>query len=80
MNILEEALKAIKDRGQMYGDAASLYSEVCTAYKAITNNHITEKDIILLMILIKLKRSRVSPDDMDHYVDIAGYAHLMFNV
>jgi hypothetical protein len=78
---VEEILVA---RGEKYGDS---WLTPTLAIQAITQGDFTKLDILVasghfadwFMILGKLCRAVYSPDHIDHWVDIAGYAQLSAN-
>jgi len=75
-DILEKAIDLItNDRADRYGPIRDNIFGVVSAYKALTKQDIAAKDIMLIMILIKLSRQNYSHKD-DNLVDIAGYAAL----
>ncbi len=72
---LEEALKIVtKDRQNAYGTPEDNFSCIANLWSTYLGNPISAKQVAVLMILLKIARSKTSPDYSDNYVDIAGYA------
>lgn len=72
---LEEALKIVtKDRQNAYGTPEDNFTRIAGLWSAYLGHTITAQQVAVLMILLKVARSKTSPDYVDNYVDIAGYA------
>ena len=72
---LERAKAAVcKDRNEVYGDAKDDFSRTAVMWSAILNQPITNEQVAMCMIAVKLSRLCESPDHEDGWVDIAGYA------
>ena len=72
---LEEALKIVtKDRQNAYGTPEDNFSCIAGLWSAYLGHPITSQQVAVLMILLKVARSKSSPAYSDNYVDICGYA------
>lgn len=84
VELLEEALRIITgSRQQMYGkpsqnfiDTANLIDSYLVARGIVTSEGegLMPHDVAVIMICLKLARIATSPNERDHWVDIAGYA------
>jgi inosine-uridine nucleoside N-ribohydrolase len=81
--ILEEAIKCVtKDRNATHGepeDNFKVIAEFWDSYLTAKGRQnktvsITSTDVAAMMILMKVSRLVTSPQSVDHWVDIAGYA------
>lgn len=79
-NVLEQALKIVKEREGKYGSPEETFQSVADAFSALTGTKIQSKDVALLQILLKMVRSKFSPENEDHYIDIAGYTNLLARI
>ena len=82
MNVLEEALDVIKDRGDSYGDAGQLYglqSALWSAWLRHKENpaSLSPTDVVVMMILMKLARLHQDGTHRDSIIDVAGYAAVL---
>lgn len=78
-NILDAAQTAISQtRDKEYGDAASNFAAIANAWNAVRGDDYTFRveDVAEFMIVVKLCRLRHSPNHLDSWMDIAGYAAL----
>lgn len=81
--ILLEAGRAIKDRGDQYGRADSLFVMIAQRWRlTIGQRHkvdlgLTAEDVGLLMLDLKTARAIAAPSHADNFVDLAGYAALL---
>lgn len=72
---LEEALKIVtKDRQNAYGTPEDNFNCIAGLWSSYLGTPITAQQVAVLMILLKVARSKSSPDYADNYVDICGYA------
>lgn len=72
---LEEALKIVtKDRNSQYGDPEKNFETIADLWATYTGQTFTPYDVAVMMILVKVSRIVTSPQVLDHWVDIAGYA------
>lgn len=72
---LQEALKIVtKDRQNAYGTPEDNFSCIAGLWSSYLGVPISSQQVAVLMILLKIARSKASPSYPDNYVDIAGYA------
>lgn len=72
---LQEALKCVtKDRQSTYGTPESNFGCIADLWSAYLGRPITAQQVAVMMILLKISRTKSSPGYEDNYVDIAGYA------
>jgi hypothetical protein len=62
------------DRAADYGDPRVSFDRIALMWSAITGADITAQQVAHMMICLKLSRLQTSPDHLDSYVDIVGYA------
>jgi hypothetical protein len=80
--VLLSALEIVtKDRNINYGSPeqnfqviADLWSTYFNARSTLPRIEFQTHDVAVLLILLKVARTVTSPDRLDHWVDIAGYA------
>ena len=81
--ILLNAGRAVKDRGDQYGSAESLFSLIADRWRlTIEQRHkislsLTAEDVGLLMIDLKFARALAAPGHADNFIDLAGYGALL---
>lgn len=73
--VLEDA-KAIvmHDRNLDYGTPEDNFGRIAVMWGAYLNHDIRAHDVAVMQIMLKAARIGQSPDKLDHWVDIAGYA------
>lgn len=75
MLVLEDAARIVnQDRNIDYGSPEDNFGRIAVMWGAYLNQDIRRHDVAAMMIMLKLARIGQSPDKMDHWVDIAGYA------
>lgn len=62
------------DRAADYGDPNVSFDRIALMWSAITGADITAQQVAHMMICLKLSRLQTSPNHLDSYVDIVGYA------
>lgn len=73
-NILKEADELTSgDRARAYGPAKENFRKIAMLWGAYKGAHFTEKDVAMMMILVKMARNSFK-EKRDNLVDIAGYA------
>ena len=82
VNVLEEAQDIIYgDREKTYGHPAKnlkCISIMWNAYlESVGDRFLTEKDVAVMMVLLKAARLANDPEHRDSLVDICGYAALV---
>lgn len=75
--LLEEAGRTIAgQRHEDYGDARQSFERIAGLWSAYTGARITAADVASMMVLLKASRTRTSPEKIDSWLDMAGYAAL----
>lgn len=75
-DVLTLAFETINARGTDYDQAADIernYREAAAVASVICGKVFTPRDIAMVMTVVKLIRSKSSPDKLDNYVDAANY-------
>ena len=75
-DLLSHAFELINARGADYDNAADIeqnYREVAAVASVITGKALTPRDVAMIMVCLKLLRSKSSPDKLDNYVDAMNY-------
>lgn len=75
--LLKQAYVLINgDRAAQYGDAYDTHERIARMWGALIGVELTPSHVAQMMICVKLVRAHRSPEYMDSWVDIAGYAAL----
>ena len=77
MNVLEEALHTIEERGKSYGNAKPLFRQIAQLWTVWLGVQVTPRDVAHMMILMKQARDKIGNSQRDNKVDIAGYAAVL---
>lgn len=84
--LLEEALKIVTGpRQQLYGKPSQNFIDTAAIINSVLGEDrfrtaggkpmsVKPYEVAIIMICLKLARIRTSPQEKDHWVDIAGYA------
>jgi len=73
--VLEKAKKIVTGARQTaYGSPEDCFSTIANLWGSYLGISISSKDVAMLMVLLKIARSRKNDRYADNYVDIAGYA------
>jgi hypothetical protein len=56
-----------------YGEKIKNHSNIANLWSAYLDREITARDVSLMMVLLKVARTKLGPHNEDHYVDGAGY-------
>lgn len=68
------------DRQKTHGDKVENHQNIAClwnaflGYRILENNHLTARDVALMMALLKIARMKTGSHNLDDYVDLAGYA------
>lgn len=80
LDVLERAISLVTGRRQQdYGDAEASFQRMADLVNPIikkSDGKLTASDMALVMIQVKIARLQESPDHVDSWTDIAGYAAL----
>lgn len=78
VEILETAAKLVSgDRNKQNGDARENHANIAVLWSAWLGVAIRPEDVIAMMVLLKLARTKSGNINPDDYVDACGYASLM---
>ena len=73
--ILDKAKEIVTGaRETTYGSPEDSFSTIAGLWGSYLGIHISSKDVAMLMVLLKVARSKGDARYDDNYVDIAGYA------
>ena len=77
MQVSERIEALLKERGQMYGDAAENFTAIGRGWGAILNiEDIPAYQVALMMDFLKTIRCAVNPTHADSWTDKNGYSEL----
>ena len=80
LDVLERAISLIHgQRAKDYGDAQASFQRMANLINPIVRNadgNLSASDMAIVMIQVKIARLQESPDHVDSWTDIAGYAAL----
>tara|TARA_R100001510_G_scaffold51149_1_gene50721 strand:- start:617 stop:895 length:279 start_codon:yes stop_codon:yes gene_type:complete len=72
---LKEALKILKGpREKEYGDKKENHDNIATLWTAYLGPTITAHDVAVMMLLLKVARTKSPNPTKDTYVDMVGYS------
>lgn len=73
--VLDKALKIVTGaRQSTYGNPEDCFKVIAELWSAYLGTQISSTDVAMLMILLKIARSKGKTGYADNYIDIAGYA------
>lgn len=72
--------EVIDRRQQVYGDAVTGWSEVAALWSTYLGFTIQAHQAPIMMVLLKIQRSKTSPDYSDHVDDMEGYLDIFRKV
>lgn len=64
------------DRAEQHGDYHMNHSNIASLWQGYLGTQITSRDVALMMILLKVARTKEGAHNKDDYIDICGYAAL----
>ena len=62
------------DRRRQHGEPKAAHTRIAAFWSAYLDRPITAHDVAILMILLKVARTKNGTINFDNYVDVAGYA------
>lgn len=62
------------DRAKTHGDKVANHNNIATLWSAFLGVPITAQQVALMMVLLKVARTKAGTHNPDDYVDMAGYA------
>ena len=80
MSELKSPEEITKERGSAYGPFIENCKSCVAVVKAATGETISTRAAAWCMIGHKIGRAKFSPKKDDHYVDIGGYAKLIYDM
>ena len=75
--LLDACKVALNSRGQHYGKVLQNHNRIAKIWSIILGSDITEEQVALMMVGLKVARLIETPDHQDSILDIAGYAAVM---
>lgn len=69
-----------RDRESSYGEPENNFGSIARFWSAYLDMRITEQDVAVLMMLLKIARLKRTPEHEDSITDIAGYAACLYDV
>jgi hypothetical protein len=74
-DILQEAESLVNgNRDMQYGTPEENFTRIADLWTVHLGIRVMPHDVAAMMILMKVARLRVSPDNEDTWIDLAGYA------
>lgn len=72
--ILQEANKAVANRGTDYGKPSENFDRIAELWGGYIGINFQAEDVGIMMMMVKISRIMETPSHVDSWVDIAGYA------
>jgi len=73
--ILQTAEKLVSiDRSKTHGDKKVNHQNIASLWSAYLDYPLTAKDVAILMVLLKLARTKAGNHNDDDYIDACGYS------
>lgn len=73
--VLDKAKEIVTgERNEQYGSPEDCFNVIAGMWGSYLGIPVSTTDVAMLMVLLKVARSRNLPGYADNYVDIAGYA------
>lgn len=69
-----EKVKSIVCIGDRYGKPENSFTDIAKLWSIYLEKEITEKDVCMLMGLLKIVRVKNNPNHLDSLIDLAGYS------
>ena len=73
-DLLSKASEIVENRGGEYGDVLDNHNRIAAIWSVILGIHIKAEQVALCMAGTKIARLTNTPDHMDSWLDLAGYA------
>ena len=64
------------DRAEQHGDYHMNHANIASLWQGYLGTQITSRDVALMMVLLKVARTKEGEHNKDDYIDICGYAAL----
>jgi Domain of unknown function (DUF6378) len=68
------------DRARQHGDMLATHTNIAALWSAFLGVPVTARDVALLLVLLKVARTKTGAFNPDDYVDAAGYAGIAAEV
>lgn len=72
--LLEKAMQATTERAIQYGKPENVFEQIANLWSAYLGLDLGAVDVAMLMVLFKVARAQSNPQNMDSWIDMAGYA------
>ena len=72
--LLDACKAALNSRGQHYGNVLENHNRIAKIWSLILGIDVTEEQVALMMVGLKVARLIETPDHQDSIIDLAGYA------
>lgn len=73
--VLQKAEEIVKGaRQQAYGNPEDCFTSIANLWGSYLNMSLSTTDVAMLMVLLKVARTKGRMGYADNYIDIAGYA------
>jgi len=76
-DMLLDAARIVKERGEVYGDAATNMATTARLWSVVLGVDVTPVQCALCLVQLKVARLLVTPDHADSVLDIAGYSAVL---
>jgi Domain of unknown function (DUF6378) len=68
------------ERARQYGSALAAHTNIAVLWSAYLGVPITASDAALMMVLLKIARTKTGAFNLDNYVDASGYSAIAAEV
>ncbi len=68
----------LNEREDSYGDPSDSMKTIAHMWSAYHDSYISAPEMVSMMIMLKLARLKETPDHLDSWIDIAGYASIAY--
>ena len=75
--LLDACKAALNSRGQHYGNVLENHNRIAKIWSLILGIDVTEEQVALMMVGLKVARLIETPNHQDSILDIAGYVAVM---
>lgn len=75
--LLQRALQTFEERRAEYGGAERNMVAVAKRWSLVLGHQVSEQDVVLCLLELKLARLTFNPAHMDSIIDVAGYAAVL---
>lgn len=75
--LLQQALRVFEERRVEYGSPERNLSAVAKRWSLVLGQEVSEQDVALCLLELKLARLAFQPAHIDSIIDVAGYAAVL---